>query len=343
MYRPISLRVAFALGALALATACGDSTELRDAGDGLDVSPPDRFVDAEVEVDAAVADLGPPDSGATPCQLFCATQSECLAAQSVRGLQFFGREVHCTTETPGLEGCAARCEPFNPTVACLECSAMCGGRCNGVCPRLGETQWPILDHQTCWFGAERPTESCTEPRSVRSYSGGAYPEDTPQPFYLEYSGTATVVDWPSRIVRTPSGLEFGLGVGVYSEIPVPSLETGSTVLVEIQSSCSFWCTSAYALRNAAGLLLLAGWSGRGPIPIPELELGYEGRSCLPLPREHYFELELELVANEVHIPMGQYAEVGDFYVFNGLSTRFYAVTVSENPGGESSGVVVRRQ
>lgn len=66
------------------------------------------------------------------------------------------------------------------------------------------------------------------------------------------------------------------------------------------------------------------------MPIPEIELSYEGRSCLPLEREHYFELELELVADGERISMGQCAEVGDFYVFGGPSTRYHAVTVTES-------------
>lgn len=320
----------------ALTTACGAVAESPDAGEELD---------GEVVGDAGARDSGPPDLGATSCQVFCSAYSECLAARSVQMLELFADEVHCMTESPGLAGCATRCESIDPSDDCLECSSMCDLRCREVCPGSGlsDTQWPIWDHQTCWFGAPRPTESCTDPRSVTSYSGTAYPPDPADTFFLDYTGTATVVSAADQIVRTPSGREYRLGIGVRSEVPIPVLEPGSTVQVEIRSSClAFGCSSAFVLRDDAGALLAAGWSGRGPLPVAELDLRYEGRSCLGLEREHYFELELELLADATRIRMGQYAAVGDFYVFNGRSTRYYAVTVTDTPFGESSGVVVRR-
>lgn len=276
----------------------------------------------------------PPDGGIThlDCPRFCELLSDCQLTETRRQLAQHGGDVRCVTETPGLTECASVCEAEAPSGECLRCQSPCSRpNCDALCgsSRPADGRAPLILNQSCWFGGARPSEACSAQSFEPRASGSIRPDGPLGPHAsIDYVGTASVVSLDPLRLRSAEG-EL---LVVEAEVPgFAALAPGQTVRLEAAAECPWGCSSAFVLRAADGALVAAGWSGRAPLALTELELRYEPAACVGAPWAYSRAIDLELVAGDAVVPLRGELEVEGLRVANGQSVLHYAIIATDHP------------
>lgn len=281
------------------------------------------------------------------CRDWCEAQSECELAESERELQRHGASS-CEQKEGGLTPCIQAChsallapETGAAARSCLEClddasADICRGardECREACDVAGPDArglgWTVLSAQECWFGEERPEPLCP----MGGVHVGAWLQE-PGGYLgrlnVRYTGTASVTGTSPLVLTTAPGDAYELHVRGATP---PLLFVGDRVTVQLMQDCPFWCEGKYVLRDAAGALLLAVWSGPSVRPqVPELALGYEPAACRGTWEDGRGRVGFDLtLPGGGRVAPGASARLQGFELRNGDSTARYAVSVTDTP------------
>lgn len=290
----------------------------------------------------------------TFCESYCAALDECRAKVSRVELASLG-SVTCEVDALGPEraGCVVACEglvtgaacqapPADPQ-ACFQCyrddwlsscdpeEPIWRADCAAVCADA-ECESEIFNSVSCWVDeASRPAAQCGG--RTRSVAIGA---ELPG---ASFAGTATVA-----FVGTSSiGFEDQQGLTIFdTDVEVRALSAGQVVDVDLKYNA--WVGRSFVVRDPAGLVLLAAWSGE--VTLPGITLDFTPSACRSTFKQCVSRLDLRLVVQDgtsspIEVAPGAEVEQGGLRVINGGAARLFDHWCTDHPQVATSGFLER--